>query len=1187
MLMINEWPFPDGSLFLETGLMPNDLTNFLNTSTRFTAPTRRLIAGSSPASPMLWTISGMVLASCGGGGGGGGGGGRRGPVLTGDVQYYLNAQGNAESSIGESTEPLRFNSIREWLAFDDEVTRDLQSSLGAFREANADGSDPRRASLIFEHAEYGDVTVTYQLTGVDRMRFQFVQEGDDVRPVAVAAFDYEFPSDSDQNRTYEYSELYSWTIPGRRSDSLTLDYILNIQNLPEPGEGPTVMDGEIVLFAKTVEGGNVASVNETNDTIRVQSFKEKVLEDDLPRVTFFIGDMVTDHLSRVTIRFLPEDSNTFTDIVFRTELSGPDADKFKYIQDDGGDARIVTVSGLDYENPLDHNRDNIYEFTETWSTMDARVGDTPLQLYSGSSRFLLHVLDVPGPSDPLTHVVPMIDVYENHPVYQPLDIPSLVLNNFQLNQEYRDNRFFRIDGDGDVRWIAAPDFEDPQDGGGDNVYEIELTRVDSGGAMHRVMTSVRVMDIDPGSTQDPRELDTEILTSFGPRNIPDANKPSTFAQNLVWGYSWKLPETGPVIITYAISEGERNELLRIFSGNQEWADEFYALLEAKLDEIESAANVKFVEVDHGQRETLEIFSGVIAPTVPYYVLEFQNTEERSHASITSDGGEVVLWSEHVLKYPGYVVLHEFGHALGLHHPFEDTSDDEEEGEVDDYDPQVHWPGLEAFRYNPESVLSYNFGTTTLRTADIETLRFLYGYANTNSMGVERFITNVEFPPSPGDDDGDTYSEAASRLEFIKSDELWTMAATAPDSIGSAIADLGVTYVRAEVDPDNPHRAIWELSFNGQRTPLMYTQDLHGPDFDRFKFIQDGDDVRIVTTAAPDFDRPADADGDNSYEYFDTFNTNDRRIIRPGLQRFTTQFQLVITDIASDNQTAQGLYLDLHPDNAAGRIYSGYKHLGGDGILPEYADGSSAGIDLGYLSDASIGPVSRTTLRLKTTGSNDNNKFTLNSDGRLLYIGTGEDFENDDSLSIEVEFIAASQVSKTETYVIHVSDVDFVPVTATPASTGSETEFVASVAESDDAIIIENISYVGADVAVISDQRTMTAGGIVELSGPDSGQFKFTLIDGAVRIVSKTGFDYEIPADTSADGMNTYKITLDPASGPDINYTITITNVTTNDPQPAQSIGEASVNPDMGGIASMDLAFDHTRDDDDPVSYDVM
>jgi hypothetical protein len=192
--------------------MPNELKNTLNASTSLALSRHLPVTGASSGSGMVWTLSGLALASCIGGGGGGSGGG---PAITDplaasgfiDSNSFTRSGGRLQASHSEVRDPIRFNS-----AFEGQRASEPQSVLAQLEALGATYSHARRiddstAMYVFDVENHNaDLEYRAVLGGDDGKRVKYVQNGDHVMVTAVASFDFDKPIDEDGDNTYRITE---------------------------------------------------------------------------------------------------------------------------------------------------------------------------------------------------------------------------------------------------------------------------------------------------------------------------------------------------------------------------------------------------------------------------------------------------------------------------------------------------------------------------------------------------------------------------------------------------------------------------------------------------------------------------------------------------------------------------------------------------------------------------------------------------------------------------------------------------------------------------------------------------------------------------------------------------------------------------------------------------------------------
>jgi hypothetical protein len=139
-------------------------------------------------------------------------------------------------------------------------------------------------------------------------------------------------------------------------------------------------------------------------------------------------------------------------------------------------------------------------------------------------------------------------------------------------------------------------------------------------------------------------------------------------------------------------------------------------------------------------------------------------------------------------------------------------------------------------------------------------------------------------------------ETPDPIEFHSVQEVWDLNLISysgpPDAFGQASGSArGTRFVRAEVNSERSAEVTLRDSTGGLET---YTVTLTGADAARFRFIQEGSDMRLVTVGAFDFETPASANSDNTYEFTETYSGGGRTE--------TFEYRLIIEDIPETGQT---------------------------------------------------------------------------------------------------------------------------------------------------------------------------------------------------------------------------------------------------------------------------------------------
>ena len=165
-------------------------------------------------------------------------------------------------------------------------------------------------------------------------------------------------------------------------------------------------------------------------------------------------------------------------------ITGADAGDFIFVRDGAENAVLQTVHPVDYENPRDANRDNVYEIT-----LDARGGTFGVAydhiLSTGDVDYTITITDVAGDdqhSESVDEGEVMILTLDD------LDITQATIS----GDDAADVEIAEVNGEMVVRFRSAPDFDAPADSDSNNVYEFTLTDTATDVETH---IEVTVMDV--------------------------------------------------------------------------------------------------------------------------------------------------------------------------------------------------------------------------------------------------------------------------------------------------------------------------------------------------------------------------------------------------------------------------------------------------------------------------------------------------------------------------------------------------------------------------------------------------------------------------------------------------------------------------------------------------------------------
>ena len=306
--------------------------------------------------------------------------------------------------------------------------------------------------------------ITWALEGDDRRDFTITRDSSGRGLLAFSTPpDFEAPSDLDSQNDYELTVVA--TDEDSHADRLSFTITVTDVN-----EGPEI----------TRIGSAPGSVPETYDPMQV-----------LARYTG------TD----------PEDTSA---VITRWSASGTDGGDF--VMNEQGELRFRNQP--DYERPADSNRDNIYVFAVRAS--DGR--------YYGSFDVTVTVNNFNEPPTITTTSSSATALRQNENVtsrlytYRATDPEGGTIS---WSVSGVDGRFFAIDerGQFSFREISPPDFDQPEDSGGDNVYEATIQVRDDGFNTASLPVTVTVREVNEGP---------EISRAGGaPGSVPENQDPSS------------------------------------------------------------------------------------------------------------------------------------------------------------------------------------------------------------------------------------------------------------------------------------------------------------------------------------------------------------------------------------------------------------------------------------------------------------------------------------------------------------------------------------------------------------------------------------------------------------------------------------------------------------------------------------
>ena len=318
----------------------------------------------------------------------------------------------------------------------EEPTITTTSNLSSYRE-NGTG-----AVYTFRAIDPQRQTITWTLDGEDAGDFTITRDSSGRGVLAFSTPpDFENPSDSDRQNDYKLTVV------------------------------ATDEDGHEDRLSFTI---TVTDVNEGPEISRVGNAPGSVPENYDP--------------ASVLARYTATDPEDPTAQITRWSTSGRDGGDF--IMNEQGELRFRHVP--DYEGPADSNRDNVYEVTVRAS--DGRV--------YGDFNETITVNDVNEPPEIRSGSKTSFTQNENLTsrlyTYSATDPERTSTATWSVDGT--DARFFALDERGQFSFKeeSPPDFEQPGDSGGDNVYDVTVQVRDDGGNTRSLAVTVEVREVDEG-----------------------------------------------------------------------------------------------------------------------------------------------------------------------------------------------------------------------------------------------------------------------------------------------------------------------------------------------------------------------------------------------------------------------------------------------------------------------------------------------------------------------------------------------------------------------------------------------------------------------------------------------------------------------------------------------------------------
>lgn len=303
-------------------------------------------------------------------------------------------------------------------------------SSGATASFVENGTD-----VAYKAIATGDSEMTYQITskGTDGPLFSMDKNTGEVK--FLQAPNFESPADADATNTY----------------------LINVQ--------ATDVDGNVVALDVQIQVTD--------------------LDENSPKFISANTSSIVENSTSVAYQANASDESSLT-----YSLSGTGADNALF-KIDGSTGNVSFLSAPDFESPVDHDKNNVYEIT---ILAKDQLGNQATQQVS------ISVLDH-DENSPLFISPQTTEYTENQTgiAYQAVASYNGSIT-YQIDGSASDNSLFSINGTtGEVSFLTSPDFEDPKDHDKDNVYEVMISATVTTGNSSNQLVKITVMDFDEAS----------------------------------------------------------------------------------------------------------------------------------------------------------------------------------------------------------------------------------------------------------------------------------------------------------------------------------------------------------------------------------------------------------------------------------------------------------------------------------------------------------------------------------------------------------------------------------------------------------------------------------------------------------------------------------------------------------------
>ena len=826
-----------------------------------------------------------------------------------------------------------------------------------------------------------------------------------------------------------------------------------------------------------------------------------------------------------------EDSDTLS-----YSLSGTDAALFTI---DPTTGVVSFITAPDFENPGDVGGDNVYDITVT-ATDGSNQTDQDVTITVTNEN----------DNDPIFNSPATAEAAENQTEAYTAIAADADGDTLSYSLSGTDAALFTIDPTtGAVRFIASPDFENPGDTGGNNVYDITVTASDDDNSTNHdvAITVTNVNDNTPSFTSDATvnvaenqavaytavaaDGDGDTLT-YGLSGIDAARfmiDPATGVVSFIASPDFENPADAggnnvyDIVVTASDGPNDANQPVAITVTNvNDNTPAFSSPATVSVAENQTAAYTAVATDADGDplsyslsgtdaaRFTIDPATGVV------------RFSEAPDFEMPGDVGEDNVYNVIVTASDG-TAANDIDQAVAIR-----VTDENEVGNT----PVFSSPATASVVENQR--LAY---TALATDADGDLLS--YGLSGTDAAlftidpatGAVRFIVAPDFE-NPGDDDDDN---------------VYDITVTASDGMNSTERAVAITVTNENDNtPSFTSGTTADVAENQSADSVLYTAQATDEDGDALTYSLSGTDAARFTidpatgavrfVAAPDFENPGDDDDDNVYD-------------------------IIVTASDNTNETDHIVAITVTNENDNAPTFT-------SGTTADVAENQSADSVL-YTAQATDEDGDALTYSLSGT---DAARFTIDpATGAVRFIAA-PDFENpgddDDDNVYDITVTASDNTNETD----HV-----VAITVTNENDNAPTFTSGTTAD-----VAENQS---ADSVLYTAQATDEDGDALtySLSGTDAARFTIDPATGAVRFIAAP--DFENPGDDDDD--NVYDITVTASDNTnETDHVVAITVTNENDNAPTFTSGTTADVAENQSADSVLYTAQATDEDGDALTYSL-